>query len=89
MFIWLWSLPLTGGSSRTIERSDLAEATPVARCAAELGTLVGRTVAPSQAVAAARETLLHEGRRRLAVVDASGRLLGLLCMKRDRDGVLL
>ncbi len=70
----------------TIERSDLAEATPVARCAAELGTLVGRTVAPSQAVAAARESLLHHGRRRLAVVDASGRLLGLLCLKRDGTG---
>ncbi len=57
----------------TIERSDLAEATPGPRRAAELGTLVGRTVAPSQAVAAARETLVREGRRRLAVVDASGR----------------
>ena len=70
----------------TIERSDLAEATPGTRCAAELGTLVGRTVAPSQAVAAAREALLREGRRRLAVVDASGRLLGLLCLKRDGTG---
>ena len=70
----------------TIERSDLAEATPGARCAADLGTLFGRTVAPSQAVAAARETLLREGRRRLAVVDASGRLLGLLCLKRDGTG---
>ena len=67
----------------TIERSDLAAAKPGARCAADLGTLVGRTVAPSTSVAAVRETLLREGRRRLAVVDGSGRLLGLLCVKRD------
>jgi CBS-domain-containing membrane protein len=70
----------------TIERSDLAGATPGARCAGDLGTLVGRTVAPSTSVAAVREMLLREGRRRLAVVDASGRLLGLLCLKRDGTG---
>jgi CBS-domain-containing membrane protein len=70
----------------TIERSDLARATPGATCAVELGTLVGRTVAPSQPLAAAREMLVPEGRRRLAVVDASGRLLGLLCLKRDGTG---
>jgi hypothetical protein len=70
----------------TVERSDLAGATPRASSAAELGTLVGRTVAPSLATAAAREKLLRQGRRRLAVVDASGRLLGLLCLKRDGTG---
>jgi CBS-domain-containing membrane protein len=70
----------------TIERQDLVGATVGASCAGELGTLVGRTVAPSRAVAAAREKLSRERRRRLAVVDASGRLLGLLCLKRDGTG---
>jgi CBS-domain-containing membrane protein len=70
----------------TIERSDLAGDTRHARCAAEFGTLVGRSVAPSQTVAEARGRLRREGRRRLAVVDASGYLLGLLCLKRDGTG---
>ena len=70
----------------TIERSDLAGVTSSTGCAAEVGTLVGRTVAPSQAIAAVTETLLTEGRRRLAVVNGSGRLLGLLCLKRDGRG---
>jgi CBS-domain-containing membrane protein len=70
----------------TIERSDLAGARAGTRCAAELGTLVGRTVVPWQGVAAARETLLRQGRRRLAVIDGSGRLLGLLCSNRLETG---
>ena len=70
----------------TIERSDLAGVTSSTGCAAEVGTLVGRTVAPSQAIVAVTETLLTEGRRRLAVVNGSGRLLGLLCLKRDGRG---
>jgi hypothetical protein len=70
----------------TIERSDLAVPTPGATYAAQLGTLVGRTVAPSWTITDARERLLREGRRRLAVVDAWGWLLGLLCFNRAGSG---
>ena len=45
----------------TIERSDLTEAASGLRCAAELGTLVGRTVAPSRTLAAVTETMFAAG----------------------------
>jgi hypothetical protein len=70
----------------TIERPDLAAATPGFAPVANLGTLTGRTAGPAGPLAAATATLLREGRRRLAVVDDSGRLLGLLCLKRDGTG---
>ena len=70
----------------TIERPDLAAAVPSSTPVAELGTLVGRTVGPSSPLDAATAALLREGRRRLAVVDRSGRLLGLLCLKRHGNG---
>jgi len=70
----------------TIERPDLAAARSRSRPVTELGTLGGRTAAPADSLGAATARLLREGRRRLAVVDASGRLLGLLCLKRDGTG---
>ena len=70
----------------TIERADLAAATSSFAPVAKLGTLIGRTAGPADPLAAATATLLRQGRRRLAVVDHSGRLLGLLCMKKDRTG---
>jgi CBS-domain-containing membrane protein len=70
----------------TIERSDLVAAESDFRQAAQLGTLVDRTVAPSDALYGATALLLRKGRRRLAVVDDAGRLLGLLRLKRDRTG---
>ncbi|MDT4899080.1 MAG: hypothetical protein QOJ78_10 [Pseudonocardiales bacterium] len=70
----------------TIERSDLAAAQARSTPVTDLGTLAGRTVGPSHSVAAATSALLREGRRRLAVVDPAGRLLGLLCLKRDGTG---
>jgi hypothetical protein len=48
-----------------------------------LGTLIGRIAGPADPLAAATAALLRKGRRRLAVVDDSGRLLGLLCLKKD------
>ena len=68
----------------TIERPDLAAAS--SGPARALGTLAGRTVPPSAALAATTARLLASKRRRLAVVDDSGRLLGLLCLKRDGSG---
>jgi CBS-domain-containing membrane protein len=70
----------------TIERPDLAAATSSSVSVATLGTLDGRTAGPADPLAAATATLLREGRRRLAVVDESGRLLGLLCLTRNGTG---
>ena len=70
----------------TVERLDLLAAPPRTRDAAELGTLAGRTVRPLDDLDAATALLLRDGRRRLAVVDDDGRLVGLLCLKRDRSG---
>ena len=69
----------------TIERPDLA-ALPHSDQVSEVGALAGRTVRASDDLAATTEVLLRDGRRRLAVVDDGGRLLGLLCLKRDRTG---
>jgi hypothetical protein len=70
----------------TIERPDLVTATSNSVPVTRLGTLVGRTAGPADLLATATATLLEQGRRRLAVVDGSGRLLGLLCLKRDGTG---
>lgn len=70
----------------TIERPDLAAATSSSGSVAKFGTLTGRTAGPADPLAVATAALVREGRRRLAVVDDSGRLLGLLCLKKDRTG---
>ncbi|WP_116205203.1 CBS domain-containing protein [Amycolatopsis circi] len=65
-----------------VERPDLAglpEGIPASRA----GRLSGRVVAPEADLYA---TWLEMSRRRLAVVDRSGRLLGLLCLKRSGRG---
>jgi hypothetical protein len=69
----------------TIERPDLA-AVLCSTPARELGTLAGRTVQPTEPLDAVTAHLLREHRRRLAVVDDSGQLRGLLCLKKDRTG---
>lgn len=70
----------------TIERRDLAAALPGATPAGELGTLTGRTAGPADPLDATTAALLRAQRRRLAVVDDSGRLVGLLCLKKDGTG---
>jgi len=70
----------------TIERPDLAAGGPRSGSVTQLGTLRGRTAAPADSLGAATARLLREGRRRLAVVDAAGLLLGLLCLKSDGTG---
>jgi len=70
----------------TIERADLSARPPVLALAAELGTLTGRTAGPAQKLEAVTAGLLRERRRRQAVVDDCGRLLGLLCLKKDGSG---
>jgi CBS-domain-containing membrane protein len=70
----------------TIERPDLPAAISSSALAVRLGKLIGRTARPTDPLGVATATLLREGRRRLAVVDDSGRFLGLLCLKRDGTG---
>ena len=69
----------------TIERSDLCAAPADAPLIA-LGTLTGRVVSPECPLGEATAAMVGTGRRRLAVVDQDGRLLGLLCLKRSGNG---
>lgn len=68
-----------------VERADL-EGVPDATPAALVGRLAGRTVAPTADLASTWAGMAAEGRRRLAVVDTDGALLGLLCLKRHGRG---
>ncbi len=68
-----------------MERTDLVAAR-AASPARTRAVLTGRTVAPGLAAGEARRLLLATGRRRLAVVDDEGDLLGLLCLKRRLTG---
>lgn len=70
----------------TIERLDLAEAPSGSALVARLGTLIGRTAGPADLLDATTATLVRQGRRRLAVVDESGLLIGLLCLKKTGTG---
>jgi CBS domain-containing protein len=69
-----------------VERADLPATLPGATPARSVGTLAGRTVGPDDPVERAAAILARQRRRRLAVVDGAGRLLGLLCLKRSRTG---
>lgn len=70
----------------TIDRTDLLAAGSGSTPVSQLGTLAGRTVGPSTNLSSATAKLLRDGKRRLAVVDGHGRLVGLLCLKRDGTG---
>lgn len=51
-----------------------------------LTRLAGRTISAEAPAEEARQVLLSRGQRRLAVVDADGALIGLLCLKRRLTG---
>jgi CBS domain-containing protein len=70
----------------TIERADLSEAIPGSTRARRVGAIASRVIGPHQSLEYAMATLRRGRRRRLAVIDGSGRLLGLLCLKRHGDG---
>jgi CBS domain-containing protein len=67
--------------ARDLPRSG-ADDTP----ASGYATLDGRTVPPQLSAEGARQLLLTTGQRRRAVIDSSGGLLGLLCLKRRLTG---
>jgi CBS domain-containing protein len=68
-----------------VERPDLVDAPPAAP-AREYGRLAGRVVGPHEDLPATWRAMAAEPRRRLAVVDPAGALLGLLCLKRTGRG---
>jgi CBS domain-containing protein len=68
-----------------VERGDVA-GVPGAGAAVAAGRLAGRTIGPGAEHEAMRRSMVRARRRRLAVVDADGRLLGLLCLKRTGLG---
>lgn len=68
-----------------VERADLAAAPP-GSLARSFGRLDDRVIEPGADLGAAQLVLARSGRRRLAVVDEGGRLLGLLCLKRTGRG---
>jgi CBS domain-containing protein len=70
----------------TLLRTDIPAPDSDERRALAVATLQGRTISPQVIAADARHLLLRTGQRRLAVVDDSGRLLGLLCLKRRLTG---
>lgn len=70
----------------TLDRADLEHATHEDQPAREVAVLDGRTTSPDVDVAPVGAEMTATGRRRLAVVDADGALLGLLCLKRSGAG---
>ncbi|HJQ50992.1 MAG TPA: CBS domain-containing protein [Gaiellaceae bacterium] len=62
--------------------ADIGDDTPARRIA----RLAGRTIDPEAAASKTLETMKRTDRRRLAVVNDTGRLLGLLCLKASRLG---
>jgi CBS-domain-containing membrane protein len=70
----------------TLERSDVpADARGTAKAGA-FGVIRHRTIDPKLPAGVATAVLQAAGRRRLAVVDGRGKLLGLLCLKRTGLG---
>ncbi|WP_336215396.1 hypothetical protein [Nonomuraea sp. LPB2021202275-12-8] len=69
----------------TLERRDLIEA-PRGAPALRFARLSGRTIGPDESLARVHAAMVSCGRRRLAVVDPDGALLGLLCLKSKQTG---
>ena len=69
-----------------VERDDITGYQAHDAAAAPLGRLAGRTVRAEANLAEVRGAMSATGRRRAAVTNAEGRLLGLLCLKASRAG---
>jgi CBS domain-containing protein len=68
-----------------VERADIERLDDGAP-ARTVGRMAGRVVAPTAPLATVHREMMAQGRRRLAVVDDHGRLLGLLCLKHSGTG---
>jgi CBS domain-containing protein len=69
-----------------LERADLTVERRDDMPARVVGVPDGRTVGPDATLDEATEAMRRDGRRRLAVVDEEGMLLGLLCLKSNGRG---
>jgi CBS domain-containing protein len=78
-------LSTTGDLAGTLLREDLGDARDD-EPALPLSHLEGRTISPRAMADDAQQALIAQEARRLAVVDGNGRLVGLLCLKRRRNG---
>jgi CBS domain-containing protein len=76
----------TGYLVAVVERSDIGHSQGADAAAAPLGRLAGRTVREDASPVEIQRTMTAAGRRRAAVVNEDGRLLGLLCLKASRAG---
>ena len=70
----------------TLLREDLRHDLDPRRPAIALATLAERTISPNQSLDQARHHMDRSMARRLAVINADGKLLGLLCLKQTRRG---
>jgi CBS domain-containing protein len=70
-----------------VERSDLPVHLGDDLPAALVGSLAGRTVRPNAPLELVVQVMRTQGRRRLVVTDAEGRLQGLLCLRASGDGL--
>lgn len=68
-----------------VERGDIPARAPASAQACRLGRLGDRVITAGAPVELAYEQL-RGGGRRLAVVDEMGDLIGLVCLKRSRNG---
>ncbi|WP_146031877.1 hypothetical protein [Arthrobacter sp. AFG7.2] len=75
-----------GNLLTTLEPSDIPADARGAAKAAVFGMVRHRTIDPKLPADVATAVLQAAGRRRLAVVDGRGKLLGLLCLKRTGLG---
>lgn len=74
-----------GNLLAVVERPDVEGAEP-ATPARLIGSVHGRVIGPEADLATAWQMMTSQQRRRLAVVDDHGALLGLLCLKRTGLG---
>lgn len=70
----------------TVERQDLPPQDLDRAPARSIGVLAGRTVPPDAPLREVAAAMRRTARRRLAVVDSGGELLGLLCLKARGHG---
>lgn len=75
-----------GHLAAVVERGDIAAGAAPDAPAARYGRLYGRTIPAEASLAEAHRAMIGTGRRRAAVTNADGRLLGLLCLKASRSG---
>lgn len=76
----------TGRLMCALERADLGDGHPAGHLPGGPATADGNVVLDDTPLTDARRLLDATAGRRLAVVDRDGRLVGLLCLKRDRSG---